>query len=39
LRPRLVGLGYEFQKTSRIKAYNWDQPLNNAVTEKRIYAF
>jgi 5-formyltetrahydrofolate cyclo-ligase len=39
LRPRLVGLGYEFQKTSKIEAYNWDQPLNNAVTEKRIYAF
>lgn len=39
LRPRLVGLAYEFQKTAQIKASSWDVPLHNVVTEKGCYTF
>ncbi len=38
LRPRLVGLAFEFQKTAQIKASGWDVPLHEVVTERRIYS-
>jgi 5-formyltetrahydrofolate cyclo-ligase len=39
IRPRLVGLAYEFQKVPKLKACSWDVPLHNAITEKQIYSF
>lgn len=39
IRPRLVGLAYEFQKVPKLKASSWDVPLHNAITEKQIYSF
>ena len=38
-RPHLVGLAYDFQKTTQLKASSWDVPMQNVVTETRIYAF
>lgn len=38
LRPRFVGLAYEFQKTAQIKASGWDVPLHQVVTESRVYS-
>ena len=38
-RPIYVGLGHEFQKAAKIKAFSWDISLHYAVTEKEIYKF
>jgi 5-formyltetrahydrofolate cyclo-ligase len=38
LRPRVVGLAYEFQKTAQIKASGWDIPLHKVITEHRVYS-
>ncbi len=38
-RPRLIGVGYEFQKAAQLKACSWDVPLNKAVTEQQVYDF
>lgn len=37
--PILLGFGYDFQHTEKIKAENWDVPLNAVVTEQRVYKF
>jgi len=37
LRPRLVGVAYEFQKVGSLRPYPWDVPLDAIVTEERIY--
>lgn len=37
LRPRLVGVAYEFQKVRSLRAYTWDVPLHAVVTEAAIY--
>lgn len=38
-RPRLVGVGYEFQTVRSIQAMPWDVPLDALVTEKAVYSF
>jgi 5-formyltetrahydrofolate cyclo-ligase len=38
-RPILIGLAYDFQKVTNIKACSWDIPLQFVVTEKCIYRF
>jgi 5-formyltetrahydrofolate cyclo-ligase len=37
LRPRLVGLAYDFQRLSRLPAQDWDVPLHAIVTDRRIH--
>ncbi len=39
IRPKLIGLGYEFQRLHRIGRQTWDVPLWAAVTEQGIYRF
>lgn len=36
-KPRLLGLAYELQKQTSIKANDWDIPLDAVATEARIY--
>jgi 5-formyltetrahydrofolate cyclo-ligase len=38
-RPKLIGLGYEFQRVGTLAAGAWDVPLDALVTEKGLYAF
>jgi 5-formyltetrahydrofolate cyclo-ligase len=38
MRPRLVGLAYDFQKVPQLKACSWDIPLQTVVTEKNTYS-
>jgi len=38
-RPHLIGLAYNFQKVSQLKASSWDVPLQAVVTENQIYTF
>ena len=38
-RPKLVGIGYEFQRRDNLQRQPWDVPLWGAVTEKGIYKF
>jgi len=35
--PRLIGVGYEFQKVDRILKQPWDVPLDLVVTEQTVY--
>jgi 5-formyltetrahydrofolate cyclo-ligase len=37
LRPRLVGVAYDFQKVDSLRPYPWDVPLDAIVTEEQIY--
>jgi 5-formyltetrahydrofolate cyclo-ligase len=37
-RPKLIGLGYEFQRVGRLAARAWDVPLDALLTEKDLYA-
>jgi 5-formyltetrahydrofolate cyclo-ligase len=37
LRPRLIGLAYDFQRLDRLPAQAWDVPLHAVATERRIY--
>lgn len=37
--PRLLGLGYAFQRVEALVRQPWDVPLNAAVTEKTLYLF
>lgn len=36
-RPRIVGVGYEFQRSAALDRAPWDVPLDAALTEKRLY--
>jgi 5-formyltetrahydrofolate cyclo-ligase len=36
-RPKLIGLGYEFQRVERLAAQPWDVPLDALVTEQGWY--
>ncbi len=36
-RPRLLGLGYEFQRVEQLAARAWDVPLDALITEKGLY--
>lgn len=36
-KPRLMGLAYEFQRQTHIKAQPWDVTLSAVATEKRVY--
>jgi len=36
-KPYLIGIAYEFQKSSVLIPQSWDVPLNMIVTEARIY--
>ena len=38
-KPRLVGVGYEFQKVEHVPRDPWDMPLDAALTEQRFYLF
>ncbi len=38
-KPKMIGIGYEFQRVENIKRQPWDVPLWGAVTEKGIYKF
>jgi 5-formyltetrahydrofolate cyclo-ligase len=37
--PKLIGLAYEFQKSPKLKAFSWDVPLDDVVTELKTYSF
>jgi len=37
-RPKLIGLGYEFQRVATLAARAWDVPLDALLTEKDLYA-
>lgn len=37
-RPKLIGLGYEFQRVAGLAARAWDVPLDALLTEKDLYA-
>jgi 5-formyltetrahydrofolate cyclo-ligase len=37
-RPKLIGLGYEFQRVAGLTARTWDVPLDALLTEKDLYA-
>ncbi len=39
LKPRLVGLAFEFQQVTRRPAQRWDVPLTAVATENRITEF
>lgn len=36
-RPRLLGIGYDFQKVEDLQAQPWDVPLQGIATDARIY--
>ena len=38
-RPKLIGLGYEFQRVGPLAAGAWDVPLDALITEKALYPF
>jgi 5-formyltetrahydrofolate cyclo-ligase len=38
-RPRLLGLGYEFQRVTELIRQPWDVPLDAAATEKALHVF
>ena len=38
-RPKLIGLGYEIQRVTRLAAGAWDVPLDALLTEKDLYLF
>lgn len=37
LRPRLIGLAYDFQCVDRLPAEPWDVPLHAIVTDRSLY--
>jgi 5-formyltetrahydrofolate cyclo-ligase len=37
-RPRLIGVGYDFQRVDNIESAPWDVPLDGVVTESAIYS-
>ncbi|MEO6696549.1 MAG: 5-formyltetrahydrofolate cyclo-ligase [Gammaproteobacteria bacterium] len=37
-RPRLIGVGYDFQRVDNIESAPWDVPLDGVVTELRVYS-
>ncbi len=39
LKPRLVGLAYDFQQVKHLPAQPWDVPLTAVATEHRIIEF
>jgi 5-formyltetrahydrofolate cyclo-ligase len=38
-RPKLIGLGYEFQRVGELAAGAWDVPLDALLTEQDLYPF
>jgi len=36
-RPKLIGLGYEFQRVAGLEARTWDVPLDALLTEKDLH--
>jgi 5-formyltetrahydrofolate cyclo-ligase len=36
-RPRLIGVGYEFQRIENIEPRSWDVPLDGVVSENAIF--
>ena len=39
IRPRLIGIAYEFQRLRAVYRNDWDIPLWAAVTERGVYRF
>jgi 5-formyltetrahydrofolate cyclo-ligase len=37
LRPRLIGLAYDFQRQTRLPHQPWDVPLHAIATDHRLY--
>ncbi|MHB8472459.1 MAG: 5-formyltetrahydrofolate cyclo-ligase [Gammaproteobacteria bacterium] len=37
VKPRLLGLAYEFQRVAKLASHPWDVPLSGVVTEQQIY--
>lgn len=37
LRPRLIGLAYDFQRQARLPAQAWDVPLHAVATDRQLY--
>ena len=37
-RPKLIGVGYEFQRVAALAPATWDVPLDALLTEKGLYA-
>jgi 5-formyltetrahydrofolate cyclo-ligase len=37
LRPRLIGLAYDFQRQSRLPSQAWDVPLQAIATDQHLY--
>ncbi|MBI5041761.1 MAG: 5-formyltetrahydrofolate cyclo-ligase [Gammaproteobacteria bacterium] len=37
LRPRLIGLAYDFQRHARLPSQPWDVPLHAVVTDRHLY--
>jgi len=35
--PRLLGIGYDFQKVAQLPISDWDVPLDGVVTERAVY--
>ena len=38
-KPRLIGVGYEFQRVARLERKRWDIPVHCALTESGFYRF
>jgi 5-formyltetrahydrofolate cyclo-ligase len=38
-KPKMIGIGYEFQRMENLQRQLWDVPLWGAVTDKGIYKF
>jgi len=36
-RPKLIGLGYEFQRVTCVRAQRWDIPLDGVITEQCLH--
>jgi 5-formyltetrahydrofolate cyclo-ligase len=39
LRPKLIGVGYQFQAIETLARKAWDVPLQGAVTDNQTYRF
>jgi 5-formyltetrahydrofolate cyclo-ligase len=37
LRPRLIGLAYDFQRQPKLPRQPWDVPLHAVVTDRKLY--
>jgi 5-formyltetrahydrofolate cyclo-ligase len=38
-KPRLIGIGYDFQQVANLERRSWDVPLDAAITDRGIHGF